>query len=289
MVDDILLKAEHLLEIGRTKHARALLAQHLRQEPRDHVALYYLARAAVLDRELKEARELIQRALALSPDARGPRALLFHIEFEESQFAPAEQLIISLIRDNPRNPDYLAMYAKLMLFAGHLPKSEQLTIEAMKLDPRHVEARRVKVLLDVVSGKHRAATETIGNLIAEDPQNAELAHTLFYVLVSRGQLEVAERLGRELLRLQPNNQLMVSALVELRVISHPMGLPLYPFRKWGWIGSALLWVVVIFGCQLLERYNQALATTILLTYCFIALYSWIYPPIMRRWLQARGI
>lgn len=289
MVDDVLVKADHLLQIGRTKHARALLAQHLRQEPGDHVALYYLARAAVIDQEPREARELLQRSLALHPHARGPRALLFHVEFEESQYEPAEQLVISLIRDNPREPDYLAMYAKLMLFTGHVTKAEQLTAEAMKLDPQHVEARRVMVLLDVVSGKHHSASETIGTLIAEDPQNAALAHTLFYVLVSRGQLEAAERLGQELLRLTPDNPTLVNALVELRVISHPMGLPLYPFRKWGWLGSAGLWIGVIFGCRLLERYNQPLATAILFTYVFVALYSWVYPPIMRRWLRARGI
>lgn len=289
MVDDTLAKAEHLLQVGRTKHARALLGQRLRQEPNDHLALYYLARAAVMEGELSEARDLLERSLGSNPYAAGPRALLFHVDFEQSKYEAAERLVISLIRDNPRDAAYLAMYAKLMLFTGHLPKAEQLAAEAIKIEPKHVEARRVMVLLNTVTGKHRAATETIGALVAEDPQNAALAHTLFYVLVSRGQLEVAERLGQDLLRLDPSNRALVKALVDLRVVSHPMGLPLYPFRKWGWIGSAALWAAVIFGCQVLERYNQPLATAILLTYCFIALYSWVYPPLMRRWLTSRGI
>jgi predicted Zn-dependent protease len=289
MDDALLPKVDHLLRVSRTKQARQLLAVHLSANPADPIALFYLGRAAVIDSEYTEARNHLAQALRLDPAAEGPRALLFYVETAEQKFGAAEQIVIELIRENPRDPDYLAMYADLMLRTGHLPKSRELSAQALLIAPDHMQALRAQVLLDIVSGKHQDAEHTLAGLIEQEPDNEEISFTLFQLLVERQRLEEATRLGQELLRLHPGNTALITALIEIRVLTHPLGLPLYPLRKAGWLGSGVMWIVSIVGYKVLARINQPLASAFILTYLAFVIYSWVYPSLMRRWLRARGL
>jgi hypothetical protein len=61
--------------------------------------------------------------------------------------------------------------------------------------------------------------------------------------------------------------------------------PLYPLQRWGWGASIALWVLMLVGIRLLNRYAPEFsgpASTLLLVY---VIYSWVWPPLFRRWMQ----
>ena len=71
--------------------------------------------------------------------------------------------------------------------------------------------------------------------------------------------------------------------------SHPLGLPLRPLARLGWAGSGLIWIgfIVVYATAL--RFDSPWVATIATVYVSWVVYSWIYPPLMKRWVKSRGI
>lgn len=279
-------------------------------------ALGVVARVAASSELHLDTRAHLGQVLRLDPAAVRPRVLLFLSELGEQRFAAAEPIIEALVREDPDNPDHLANYAELTLRMLDMDKSRQLTARALQVDPKHVEARHVKLVLDVVSGAatvdvrangepaERAPIEhaltrraqedgaptqsALARLIDQRADAPQVLFTLFQALVERQRFEEAMRLGRELLRALPHNAALDAALLDVRVITHPLGAPLYPLRRIGWLGAASLGLLAVALYQLFGQASDALASVFGLACLTFVAYAVVYPALMRGWLREQA-
>lgn len=265
-----------------------LTTQVLAQKVADPRTLAPLVRAAVLDTLHVETRAHLEQTLRLDPSAVRPRVLLFMLELAEQRFAQAEPIVIALTREFPREPDYLAMHADLLLRRVDLSQSRELATKALALDPEHLDATRVKLVLDVISSEHPAHDGHLAALRDKNPNDQQVLVNLFHALVERRHFDEAKRLGQQLLHIQPNNQGVRDALLDLRIFTHPLGLPLYPLRNAGWLVSGATWLMAIAGYKAISNVSETLAVFFAATCLCFVVYSWLYPALMRRWLKAQG-
>jgi hypothetical protein len=99
-------------------------------------------------------------------------------------------------------------------------------------------------------------------------------------------LEVA----KEIVRADPGDADAVNAVIELRAQTHPLALPAWPLRRFGWVGSIGLWVLAVIGLQVVSKTGRVeFALGLAAVWIVYAIYSWTYLPLLRRWLRARGI
>lgn len=279
-----------LLEIGRVDQARRLGGRALGLDPNDADTLCLLGAIEIEADNFSEATRRAREALARAPDHAGARSLLFEALRGEKSHAEAEAVILGLIRDNPRDADHLADYAALLLDVYQLDKARAIVAEALRCSPDHPKAQVLDALLHVIAGDDASASARLGRMVAADPDAGHVAMTAMVVLSERHQYKEALEIARELLRANPSEPELVDAVIELRVASHWSMVPLWPFQRGGWVGSAVMWVAAVFGISALRPVvGDVVAMTLVVLYLALVVYSWTGPPLLRRWLRWRGL
>ena len=141
----------------------------------------------------------------------------------------------------------------------------------------------------MVEGDRAAANEELATLMHDDPEAVEVVATLFRLLIEQRRYAEALEIGRELLRYNPDNPELTEALAELRVQTHWLGWPAYPLRRFGWAGSAAMWMLAIGGTRIVAKVYGPVAGAVLGgLYVAYVIYSWAYPALLKRWLLHRG-
>ncbi len=282
-------QVERLVDIKRYADARRLLARALQQNPDDVESLYLAGRVELESDDRAKARGFVSDALARAPEHHGARLLLFRIQLEERAYPQAEEVILGLLREFPQDGNLYALYARLMLETLHLEKARALLDESLRLEPEAPLGRCLDILLRVIEGEERDAEQRLGRLVAEDPEAYHVAWICISVFTSRGRYRDAFAIARELLKVNPNDRELIDTLVQLRVQSHWSMLPLWPFARFGWGGSAVIWVLAVGASTLVRRFASPEAAGSVAIVCMAyILYSWIWPPLLRRWLLWRG-
>jgi hypothetical protein len=121
-------------------------------------------------------------------------------------------------------------------------------------------------------------------LLVYHPQWLRTLVLVAVTLHDRGDYNGALRIAQELVRAQPDNPDLVQLAAELKATTHWSLLPLWPLRRWGWGGSIALWLLGMVAVHTLARSNPVAAA--ILGFCIFgyAVYSWVWPPILRRWV-----
>lgn len=286
--DEVVARASAWLDRQRTDAARAELAPALLSHPRHTGLLYESARADYLDDENDRAKETLGQLLAIEPDHPDARLLLAIVEEELGQLAAAEPLLLGLIRERPENAAYLAYYARLMIRALQFDKASALCDEALRLAPQSEFALRVRVLCDLASGTAaRGGSAALAQLVVADPADWHTLRLVAVSLVQAGRSREALVLARELLRQRPRDAGLLELVKALRNDTHWSLIPMWPMQRWGWPAAIALWGGGIVVSRLLAKTAPALAGPFVTAWLAYAVYTWVWPPLLRRWL-ARG-
>lgn len=287
-MSDLRLQIDRLIEVGRHADADRLLAAAFAERPKDPDLHWLAARAALGRDDPAGAQDHLDQALASDPHHFGARFLSFAVAFDDERFVEAEAIVTGLIREYPADAELIAWYAQLMLKTLNLEKARALVDEAFARDPQDRVARRVDVLLLAIEGRAEDAGIRLEELIRGDPESLATARTLFLVLVERGRHREALEVGRQLLRVDPANADLVEALAELRAETHWIAIPAYPMRRFGWVGAAAVWGFGVLGARATASWSTAWALTFLVVYLGYIVYTWVYPPLLKRWLLRKG-
>ncbi|WAS97911.1 tetratricopeptide repeat protein [Nannocystis punicea] len=278
-----------LLEVGRPRDARALVGKALALDPADPDTLCLAGRVELAQEQRGEAERRAHEALARAPGHDGARSLLFDVLLADKRHADAEEVVLERLRDDPADPDALADYAQLLVQVFQLDKARALVAEALRRAPDHPSAQVLDAVLHVIRGDDLAAADRLARLVAADPEAAHVAWTAMLVLGERGHHRQALEIGRQLLRRSPDDRELVDAVIEQRLASHWSMIPLWPLLRGGWVASAILWAVAVFGLILLRPFVSELALLgFAVLYLALMLYSYVGPPLLRRWLRWRG-
>lgn len=284
-VDHLAAHADQLLDRRRVPQARATIAEGLRLQPAHTGLLMQLARAEVIEQHWDAAREVAGRVMALSPGHAGARFMLFLAEMESGHLPAAELLILDLLREAPQTGLWYAQYARLMLRALLFDKASRLADEALRFAPNDANCLRTRVLCDLVLQGNKVDSAALQRLVVDDPHDLHTMRLVAVALVHAGRTAEAHQLAKTLLRADPTDKSLLEMVQALRTATHWSMLPLYPLQRWGWGGSIGLWLVMLVVLRGLDRVAPQWAgpaTGLLLAY---VAYSWIWPPIFRRWVQ----
>ena len=284
-IDDV-KKLYYLIERNRYETAENILGTALTKDP-DNIDLKYIS--AIIDKEtdrLYEAEKTLKHILSKEPDHVEAKYLLAQVYIDRNEFPGAELLLIDLIRTFPREPQYFASYAHVMMQTINLEKAEKLAAEALRLDPGHPGALTASILCSLSKGKRLKANDQFSDLIKNYPNAAFSAHSLYIILVENKKYRAAMRIAQELLKDHPDNPDYLEMVKSLRLVTHPAMLPLYPLQRWGWQASAVMWVLFIIAGRMASKYlPDAQAIVIIYSFLGFIAYSWIAPFVLKRFLK----
>ena len=275
-------RAAEMLGRRRFAAARELLGPALRNHPNDPGLLYESARADFLQDRHADARNLLEQLLHRDPSDADARQLLFWVASEQTEWVEAEQLALGLLRDYPQSPDCWAAYAHLMLRCLMFDKAAALVREALHLDAHHPFALRLQVLCDLVAGKGDG--QALRKLLTEHPDDMQTLQLVVLSLARKGRSAQALGLARELLRIQPDDAHLLHQLRELAFLNHWSMVPLRPLQRFGWGGSAALWLAAVLLGRVVDARWPHLSFTYHASWIGYAAYSWVWPPLLKRWL-----
>jgi predicted Zn-dependent protease len=278
---------ERLLDVRRFKDAEERIHAAIAENPDDPNAHYYLGRLAYETGDIPQAKVHAYEALARDPQSRNARRMLVAIHDTLREWPEQEAVLLDLLRETPEMADLLGLYAELMLKTLFVDRARALVAEAIRHDPATEQARLVLVRLALVDGHEREALRMLGELLAEKPQSFHLAAVLFDTLVAQRRFFQAEEVGKELVRARPDSERIVRLLIEVRLKTHPLGWPAYPYHRLGWPVPALL--VVLSLVAVVQAEGSPLGFVLLGFTVYWTLYIFAYAGLLRWWIERRGI
>jgi predicted Zn-dependent protease len=283
--DHCAAQASELLDRRRTQMARRLLEGALAQHPHHRGVLLQAARADLQDDRTASARSLLSHLLQADPSDPTARLMMAETEMDAGDLAAAEVLLLGLLREAPREPVYFACYSRVMLRALYIDKASRLADEALRLSPHSETALHARALCDIVAGRHGRHSGATVRLLLDHPDDQHTLGLIVVSLIHANRPREALALARQLLRAQPDDGHLLSVVKALRADQHWTLWPLRPLQRWGWGGSVALWGGLLVVSQVVARTAPAYGTALSTTWLAFVIYSWAWPPLLRRWLN----
>jgi tetratricopeptide (TPR) repeat protein len=240
------------------------------------LALYGLDRNA-------EAIEAAEQGLALDPESITLLALLARCRLDEGDLPRAEEAVLAALRLDAEDVDHLALYAHIVATAGQFDKARKLIERARQIDPENTAALRMQSTLAVARGDEREALLRSRELLTINPEDVHAHRIAGAVLHDRGNVDDAAEHLRSAVVIDPQQHDVAGLARENLLWRNPFMWPLRPLQRFGlapiWIGA----VAVMFAARMFASNTVKLVIALVwLTYC---VYSWVVPPLVRRWLR----
>ncbi|TCC30551.1 tetratricopeptide repeat protein [Kribbella sindirgiensis] len=275
--------AAHWLQIGRPERVLDELQGLSGDAAVDYRA--YLFRGAALhalDRDA-EAVDVLRDGLA----QHGPFPAMLHVLGSalrsEGRLPEAEAAFLQGLSLDPNDPDLLLGYAHVCLAAGQAEKASALVERAASHAPESVAVSAARAQVAFALGKdrdmHRHSTEAL-SYDPEDP-NARALHGTASMLT--GDSRAGYNSLRSAAASQPGDADLRAAAREAKLFNHPLMVPLRPFAR---VNPLIVWVgavAVIYGLRAAGLAPLSFAFALFwLAFC---VYSWVIPPLVRRWVN----
>jgi tetratricopeptide (TPR) repeat protein len=280
-----LLQLDALLERRRTDAARSLLATALKEFPDDPDLLFQAARADWIDDRLPQARSTVAQLLRHAPEHHGARILLFELMVQAGEAEQAEALVLQLLRENPYDADLCARYARLMLRTLHFDKAQRLAAEAVRLDPGSDAGLRAQALCDLVTKRRTMDSAALQRMLQQHPDDYHTLELVLVALLQDGRTHAAHAVAQTLLRARPDDPVALQRVQALALQAHWTMWPLYPLTRFGWPAVIALWLGSVLALNLLRKVSPPLAALLSPLLLGYVVYSWVWPPLLKRWLQ----
>jgi predicted Zn-dependent protease len=271
-----------LLERQRTSMARSVLRDALKAFPDNTRLLLQAAWVDYMEDKMEAALATAKSILAREPDNSGAKQLMLELHIDAGQLVDAENVAIELLRESPENAHLYGRYAHVMLQALKLEKATALANEGLRYEPGDRECLAVRTMCDFVQHGRGEASPALQKLLVEHPQSIRALYFVVIALEQRGDNRQAHQLAREMLRAQPSNPSLVQLVQHFHARTHWSMLPLVPLQKYGWGASIGLWLGGFIAVRALSRYSPMGATVLSLTILVYVIYSWVWPPLFRK-------
>lgn len=233
-----------------------------------------------------EAVEVIREGFALH----GPVGVYFSIIGDAlrrlGRLQEAESAYLEGLRYQPDDPDLLIGYARVCLDAGQAEKAAALVDRGAANDPEDRRLDTIRAEIAFALGKHDDMHRHTTKALADDPDDV-VARTLHGASAQfTGDHDAAYRsLGRAAAN-APGIEPLLEAARDARMIRHPLMRPLTVF---GTVNPLVIWLgaIVVIGVLNAAAPQPVgfIAVIVWLVYC---VYSWVVPPVLRRWLDRRA-
>lgn len=274
--------ARHYLHVDQPRRALETL-ERIADPDLEDPELWTLRAAALhaLDKPAEAARAA-REGLARAPESPHLLYLLCDCEAQRGDAAAAERAILSCLRVAPESAPALCRYALLVAKEGQVDKAARLVEEAARIDPEAGGVARARMIVAYLQGKDEDLARHGKARLAADPDDALTHHLLGQAMLEGGRVDDAGRHLRTAARLDPGDNDLADAAREARFASHRLMRPLWPMQRFGAIPMWIAAMVVLYGLR--ATGNRAAAGLFGVAYFAYCLYSWIMPPLLRRWM-----
>lgn len=283
--DRTLALARHHLEIDQPQRALERL-DRVGPAAVDDPDFWELRAMALLELErYGDAREAAREGLRLEGESIILLDALSLAEAHLGNLEEAERALLEALRLEPEEVTLLCHYAQLLARGGELEKAERAVAEAERLEPDDPDIVRTRMLLAYVRGDDKAAERLGRELLSMEPEDPGGHGMLGTVASQRGSFRRASRHFDIAARYDLADEDLVRVARLGRIEAHPLYWPLWPFHRFG---PAKVWVAAVAVFALLaalELYPLLIAGWIV--YTLLAIYSWVAPPLLRRWFERR--
>lgn len=275
--------AGHYLDVEQPRRALDVLAGLGGGAP-EQPEFWEVRAQALLDLErFDEALQAAEEGLRRDADSLVLLSLAAAAEARLGRLEDAEAHLLAALRLEPESTFLLAAYADLLMRGDALEKAERVLERAERVDPDDPGVIRARITLAYVQKKDREAERHSRRLLAEvDPEDPYGHAMLGAQATSRGAFRRASEHFDTVARHDLSDPAGVGLAREGRVHAHPVFWPLWPIQRFG---AAKLWVAAIGTFALLRAagFEEALVVLLPIYLVWIA-YTWIVPPLARRWL-----
>ncbi|WP_250034849.1 hypothetical protein [Paractinoplanes maris] len=274
--------AQALLATGRPEQALTELSTLPANEVTGSYAMQLRCAAlSQLDR-WTEVGDATRAGLAANgPD---PDLLLWlgRSEHEAGRDPMAERVLLDGLALAPHDVDLLCAYADLCAANGQLDKAGKLVDLAAARAPQAPVVYATRIQLAHARGDDREAQRISREFVGVHPENP-VAHALLgSTSAARGQVDAAYEGFRQAAAARPTEQIFAESAMELRVARHPLMLPLRPILRFGALKTWLVAVGLIIGLRAVGL--PVLAGLLGFVWLAFCVYSWVVPPLVRKWV-----
>jgi tetratricopeptide (TPR) repeat protein len=280
----LLQQAHALIDRRRFAQARQLLTSAVQHYPADSDLLYLCAFVDFSEERIAAADATVNQVLASNPKHYGARTLRGEIYEAWKRYPEAEAVWIDLLQDYPERPDCYANYADLMLRTLHHEKAERLIREGLRLQPNHPGCLYSAYLIEVIQGRSGPENSAhLQQLLRDYPERIHSLLALVIALDESGKSKAALRVAQQLLTMRPDSEQFVNLVRVLKRRDHWSLWPLYPMKRWGWSGAAVVTAIGIIGVRIAANtLSPSMAQTIAFLWLGYVIYSWVWPRILKK-------
>lgn len=280
-----LMRAHALLSADRPEDALRELA--VLPESDAGSALVFELRAAALLQLERWAEAAIAARAGLGAGGPDPDLLcqLGLAEYRLGRHESAERALLDGLAIAPEDVSLLCVYAQLCLEHAQLDKARRLVDLAAAQAPDAPTVYSTRVQLALATGDDALAQRISREFVAAHPDNAQAHALLGTTSAARGQVRSAYSGLRQAVANDPADRDYAKAAYEARIGLHPLMVPLRPFVRFGPVKTWIAAIVVIYGLRSLGL--TALSAVAAVAWFALCVYSWVVPPLLRKWLMRR--
>jgi tetratricopeptide (TPR) repeat protein len=279
----VLARAGALLEAGRPQEALAELALLPASEAVGVTAIRLRCIALRnLDRwpEVAEAARAGLGAAGPDPDLLGE---LGRAEHRLGRPEVAERALLDGLALAPNDVDLLCAYADVCASDGQVDKAQKLVERAAAVAPQAPVVFATRVQVAFARGDDATAQRIAREFVGAYPENPAAHALLGGTSAVRGQVGPAYQGFRQAAAALPGEQVLAESALEMRIARHPLMLPIRPVIRFGAFRTWAVAVALMFGLRAVGLTPLAVVVTLVwIAYC---IYSWVVPPLLRRWMR----
>ena len=197
----------------------------------------------------------------------------------------AEATFLQGLSLDPNDPNLLIGYAHVCLAAGQAQKASALVERAASHAPESAAVSAARAQVAFALGKDRDMHRHSTDALSHDPEdpNARALHGTASMLTGdprSGYSSLASAAAS-----QPGDADLRAAAREAKLANHPLMLPLRPFARFNPLVVWIAAVAIIYGLRAAGLAPLSFAFAMIwLAFC---VYSWVVPPLVRRWLNRK--
>lgn len=195
----------------------------------------------------------------------------------------AERALLDGLALAPHDVELLCTYAEVCAANGQLDKAQKLVDRAAAQRPEAPTVYATRIQVAYTRGDDRTAQRISREFVAAHPENPNAHALLGGTSAARGQVDEAYASLSQAAAARPTEQAFADSALDLRIARHPLMLPLRPVLRFGALKTWVVAILVIFGLRAAGLpVLGALAGLAWLLFC---VYSWVVPPLVRRWVR----
>ncbi|CRX38107.1 tetratricopeptide repeat protein [Estrella lausannensis] len=210
---------------GNKNQALKLYQISLELNPTNILTLSYIADLLLADKNYQEAIEVYNQILKINPKAvfakqKIEEALMdpyFEKIKKEIDLSRIETIYEELLRKFPHNPTGYLQFAEFLRSRENYAKAILVTDQGILINHDNIPLIQERALNYLLKKEFAKALSDYNTILAIQPQNVEALSGVGRILSNTGDIEGAEKLYLESLKIDPNNQTALNYLLDLKL------------------------------------------------------------------------